>query len=85
MVYFNMGLHNYKKPEKYIVDAQVKEIGSEYALLETSPGITFKWPISKLPSKTKVTDLVKVKLITEETEKEENYEQMRSLLNEIVN
>ncbi len=80
-----MGLQNYQKPEKYIVDAYLKEITSDYALLESSLGVSFRWPIGKLPANSKIGDSVQIKLITKETEKDETYEQMRNLLNEIVN
>lgn len=79
-----MGLHNYDKPEKYTVETIIKNIGKDFAILETSGGIEFKWPLDKMPANKKIGDKVKVKIVSQEQEEAQKYEQMRSLLNEIV-
>ena len=74
-----------KSIEKYSINATLKSFEDRYAILKTEDSQEFKWPIKYLPDNINPGDNVILKLGNENTEKNEKYQAMRELLEELVN
>ncbi|PJC37096.1 hypothetical protein CO046_02270 [Candidatus Peregrinibacteria bacterium CG_4_9_14_0_2_um_filter_53_11] len=56
-----------------------------YAILIGPQLSEFRWPIQELPSDVNVGDTVVLQLVDDKHEEEQKFEQMRKLLEELIN
>lgn len=78
-----MGLDFQKN--SYVLHAKFIRFEEQFAVLQHEALGEFKWPIKNLPDDVKIGDTVSIKISSPGAEKEEQYERMRKLLEELIN
>lgn len=69
----------------FSLNATLNRFEERFAVLHNESIGEFRWPIKNLPENVKIGDTVVLKVSTQNSENEEKYENMRKLLEELIN
>jgi len=69
---------------EYFLIGKIEKFEDKMAIITTSDGYNFSWPIKKLPDDLQVGSEVKIKLSTSRTEEAESEMIAKNVLNEIL-
>lgn len=69
----------------YSIEAVLSRFEERFAVLRNELAGELRWPIKVFPDEIKIGDTVRIEVVTNEKEKQERQENMRQLLEELIN
>lgn len=71
--------------DQYSIQATLERFEDKFAVLKNETYGEFRWPVKNLPEDLQIGETILIKISTQKLEQEEKFEQMRRLLEELIN